>query len=95
MRTFHTGGIASAGGDRRGSGLQDDGLAAGGFQRLRVGHQAQSGGGNPSFGAKWRFYENEASGSSLAVKPEVVFPVSAGRENSGLGTCLLYTSRCV
>ncbi|WP_301102528.1 transporter [Propionivibrio sp.] len=45
-----------------------------------------SGGGNPSFGAKWRFYENEASGSSLAVKPEIVFPVSAERENSGLGT---------
>jgi hypothetical protein len=45
-----------------------------------------SGGGNPSIGAKWRFFENEESGSSLAIKPEIVFPVSAGRERSGLGS---------
>lgn len=45
-----------------------------------------SGGGNPSFGAKWRFYENEQSNTSLALKPEVLFPVSAGREGAGLGT---------
>jgi hypothetical protein len=41
---------------------------------------------NPSLGAKWRFYENEESGSSLAIKPEIVFPVSSGREADGLGT---------
>lgn len=45
-----------------------------------------SGDGNPSFGAKWRFYENEQSNTSLALKPEVLFPVSAGREGAGLGT---------
>jgi hypothetical protein len=44
-----------------------------------------SGGGNPSIGAKWRFYENEQSKTSLAVKPEVLVPVSAGREAAGLG----------
>ena len=41
---------------------------------------------NTSLGAKWRFYENEESGSSLALKPEVIFPVSSGREADGLGT---------
>lgn len=44
-----------------------------------------SGGGNPGIGAKWRFYDNRASGTSLAVKPEVLFPVSVGRERKGLG----------
>jgi len=44
-----------------------------------------SGGGNPSFGAKWRFYENEESKTSFAVKPEVLSPVSADREGAGLG----------
>ncbi|HUW36802.1 MAG TPA: hypothetical protein VMV91_05670 [Rhodocyclaceae bacterium] len=42
-----------------------------------------SGGGNPSFGAKWRFYEK--SQTSFAVKPELLFPVSANRESAGLG----------
>ena len=41
---------------------------------------------NPSLGAKWRFYESEESGSSLALKPEIIFPVSSGREAEGLGT---------
>jgi hypothetical protein len=41
--------------------------------------------GNPSFGAKWRCYENEKSKTSFALKPEVLFPVSAGREGAGLG----------
>ncbi len=45
-----------------------------------------SGGVNPSVGAKWRFYENEESQTSFALKPEIIFPVSSGRENSGLGT---------
>ena len=44
-----------------------------------------SGGGNPILGAKWRLYENEESKSSFAVKPEVIFPVSADREGAGLG----------
>ena len=45
-----------------------------------------SGNGNPSVGVKWRFYENEETGSSFAIKPELVFPVSNSREKSGLGT---------
>lgn len=44
-----------------------------------------SGGSNPLLGAKWRFYENEESKTSLAVKPEVLFPVSSDREGAGLG----------
>lgn len=44
-----------------------------------------SGGGNPAFGAKWRFYESEAGQTSLALKPEVLFPASTGREAAGLG----------
>lgn len=45
-----------------------------------------SGNGNPAIGAKWRFYEDEEHGTSFAVKPEIIFPVSARREDSGLGT---------
>ena len=44
-----------------------------------------SGGGNPAFGAKWRFYEIERSKTGFALKPEILFPVSAGREAAGLG----------
>ncbi|MBE0614089.1 MAG: transporter [Burkholderiales bacterium] len=44
-----------------------------------------SGGANPAFGIKWRFYENQAGKTSIALKPEVLFPVSAGRESAGLG----------
>lgn len=45
-----------------------------------------SGSGNPSFGAKWRFYEGEENGFSLALKPEISLPVSAAKERAGLGT---------
>lgn len=45
-----------------------------------------SGNGNPALGAKWRFYEDEDYGTSFAIKPEIIFPVSARREDSGLGT---------
>ena len=44
-----------------------------------------SGSGNPSFGVKWRFYENEESKTSFGLKPEIVLPVSSGKENDGLG----------
>ncbi len=44
-----------------------------------------SGAGNPSFGAKWRFYENAPGKTSLALKPEIFLPVSASGENAGLG----------
>jgi hypothetical protein len=41
--------------------------------------------GNTAIGLKWRFFENEGSGTSLAVKPEVRLPVSSGHEAAGLG----------
>lgn len=45
-----------------------------------------SGMGNTVLGAKWRLFENEESGTSLAIKPEIAIPVSSQRENDGLGT---------
>lgn len=45
-----------------------------------------SGWGNSVIGAKWRFYEDEASKLSFALKPEIVLPVSAADEAVGLGT---------
>lgn len=47
---------------------------------------AERGWGNIALGAKWRFYENEATGLSLGLKPEVRLPVSESREARGLGT---------
>jgi hypothetical protein len=44
-----------------------------------------SGGGNPVVGAKWRFLEDEASKASLALRPEVLWPVSKAGEARGLG----------
>jgi len=41
---------------------------------------------NTFFGAKWRFYENEAAKLSFAFKPEIQFPVSKSKEARGLGT---------
>ncbi|WP_153110237.1 transporter [Propionivibrio limicola] len=41
---------------------------------------------NTVFGAKWRFFESEASGTSLAIKPEIAIPVSSSREAEGLGS---------
>jgi hypothetical protein len=57
------------------------------YARIRSGATGSEagGGGNPSFGAKWRFYENEESKTSFALKPEIMYPVSAGRESAGLG----------
>ena len=47
---------------------------------------AERGWGNPAVGAKWRFYEDEASKLSFALKPELQFPISKDREARGLGT---------
>ena len=44
-----------------------------------------SGSGNPVLGAKWRFFESEASKTSFGLKPEILLPVSHARETSGLG----------
>ncbi|MFZ2652043.1 MAG: transporter [Burkholderiaceae bacterium] len=43
-----------------------------------------SGGGNPVLGLKWRFFEGAAA-TSLALKPEVLLPVSQASERQGLG----------
>ncbi|MBL0168267.1 MAG: transporter [Propionivibrio sp.] len=59
-----------------------------GFTRIRSSIPGfdSSGYGNSALGAKWRFYEDEAHGTSFAIKPEIFFPVSARREFYGLGT---------
>jgi len=61
-----------------------------GLARLRVDPGApaptENGWGNTAVGAKWRFYDNDASKLSFALKPEVQFPVSDNRETRGLGT---------
>lgn len=46
----------------------------------------ERGWGNTAVGAKWRFYDNESSKLSFALKPEIQFPVSRNREARGLGT---------
>ncbi|MFZ4482053.1 MAG: hypothetical protein ACOYNZ_19420, partial [Rhodoferax sp.] len=45
-----------------------------------------SGNGNPSLGLKWRFFENEASKTSLALKAEVGLPINREQEGLGLGS---------
>ena len=59
-----------------------------GYQRIEppAPGAEERGWGNPAVGAKWRFYENEASKLSFALKPEIQFPVSDSREAQGLGT---------
>jgi hypothetical protein len=60
-----------------------------GLVHLRIEpHEAprERGLGNTALGAKWRFYEDEASKLSFALKPEVLVPVSSEREARGLGT---------
>lgn len=37
-------------------------------------------------GAKWRFYDDQASKLSFGLKPEIQFPVSRDKEARGLGT---------
>ena len=56
------------------------------YQRIRVPGDDASGFSNTVVGAKWRFFENEDSGTSLAIKPEIAVPVSKQREEDGLGT---------
>jgi hypothetical protein len=48
--------------------------------------ESASGLGNTAIGAKWRFFDDEESGTSLAIVPEIVLPVSSQREEDGLGT---------
>jgi hypothetical protein len=42
----------------------------------------EGGSGNPSFGFKWRFYQNEESKTSLGVKPEVRLSLNPAGEPS-------------
>lgn len=68
-------------------GLTDtvDLYAAPTFLRMQADGSRTSGWGNTALGLKWRFYENEATGTSLGLKPEFVAPVSSRREARGLG----------
>ncbi|MBI5921251.1 MAG: hypothetical protein HY847_06330 [Betaproteobacteria bacterium] len=45
-----------------------------------------SGSGNPALGMKWRFYENEESKTSFAIKPVLRFSLDDNKEASGLGS---------
>jgi hypothetical protein len=47
---------------------------------------AGNGAGNPVAGLKWRFYDDKSEKLSLAVKPEILFPVSNRAEGRGLGS---------
>jgi hypothetical protein len=40
---------------------------------------------NAVVGAKWRFFDDAALGTSVALKPEIYLPVSNNREDAGLG----------
>jgi len=46
----------------------------------------QSGTGNAVAGLKWRFHEDEKSGFSMALKPEIWLPVPARTEDRGIGS---------
>lgn len=58
------------------------------YSWIRPGASADnaSGFGNSSLGLKWRIFENKESKTSIAIKPEIVFPISTSSENKGLGT---------
>lgn len=55
------------------------------YARIQSSGGDASGSTNPSLGFKWRFYETQAGKTSVALKPEVLLPVSTGRESAGLG----------
>lgn len=59
-----------------------------GYQRIAppAPETVEHGWGNPAVGAKWRFYENEASKLSFALRPDIQIPISDSREARGLGT---------
>ncbi|MBE0624333.1 MAG: transporter [Burkholderiales bacterium] len=44
-----------------------------------------SGDSDPLFGIKWRFYQDEKTGTSLALKPAIIVPAGAGGDNAALG----------
>jgi hypothetical protein len=66
---------------------QTDVFVAGAYRSLKspeIG--STSGGGNLVLGLKWRAWAQPSGGLSLALKPELILPVSASREAAGLGT---------
>ena len=65
-----------------------DFFATTGYLRVRPGTPGGDASGftNIMFGGKWRFLENEATGTSFGLKPELALPVGSGREQRGLGT---------
>jgi hypothetical protein len=65
---------------------QADVFFSGAYQGLRLANVSpDSGWGNPVLGVKWRLWEHEVSKTSLALKPELVLPVSAAAEALGQG----------
>jgi hypothetical protein len=50
------------------------------------GSETSSGSGNASVGLKWRFFEDEASKTSMALKVELGLPISLEQERRGLGS---------
>lgn len=60
------------------------GLVYSQFRSESAGSDA-SGSSDPLFGLKWRFYEDEKTQTSFAVKPEIILPAGAGRDNAALG----------
>lgn len=57
------------------------------YQRIEpAGAVTESGWSNAAIGAKWRFFEDEKSKLSFALKPVLQLPVSSTKEMQGLGT---------
>lgn len=55
------------------------------YQSLRGDSSRARGWSNAALGGKWRFHEDPARGTSLALKPELLLPVGPAREAAGLG----------
>ncbi len=57
------------------------------YQRIRsdIPRSDVNGDSDPIFGIKWRFYEDERTKTSFAVKPGIILPVSAGSDHAALG----------
>lgn len=65
---------------------QADLFVSASYQGLRLADTLPaSGWGNSVLGVKWRLWEHEATKTSLALKPELVLPVSASADAAGLG----------
>ncbi|MBE0622451.1 MAG: transporter [Burkholderiales bacterium] len=56
------------------------------YQRIRsdIPRSDVNGDSDPLFGVKWRFYEDETTKTSFAVKPGIIVPVGAGSDHAAL-----------